>query len=82
MRKHVKLISKYSMDLAIHESPAAVFPLAEQFRQERLPEDIDDMVNQARRCGNPVVLSNTWRLRLCMRGLLHVLCPHPAHGKG
>lgn len=56
VRKHVKLITKYSMNLSIHESPAAVFPLAEQFRRERLPEDVDDMVNQARRCGTTVAL--------------------------
>lgn len=49
VEKHVKFITKHSRELSDrNEDPAVTFPLAEQFRLERLPEDIDDKVDQAR----------------------------------
>ena len=49
VEKHVKFITKYTRELSDrNEDPAVEFPVAEQFRLERLPEDIDDKVDQAR----------------------------------
>lgn len=46
--KHVKFIAKHSRELS-DRNPAVDFPLAEEFQLERLPEDLDDKVDEARR---------------------------------
>ena len=45
--KHVKFIAKHTRELS-DRNPAVDFPLAEEFRLEQLPEDIDDKVDEAR----------------------------------
>ena len=49
VEKHVRFITRFSRELSDrNEDPAKEFPLAEQFRLKRLPEDVDDKVDDAR----------------------------------
>ena len=45
--KHVKFIAKHTRELS-DRNLATEFPLAEEFRLERLPEDLDENVDEAR----------------------------------
>ena len=49
VEKHVKFITRFSREVSDrNDDPTVEFPLAEQFRLKRLPEEIDDKVDEAR----------------------------------